>query len=457
MHRWIGVCLAVAGALVVPRTAISQNDPRPNFVIVLVDDLRWDALPTSGHPFIESPNLERIAREGAVFDNAFVTTPLCSPSRASFLTGQYVRNHGVVTNGFSDRQRPRFEHFPALLEAVGYDTGFVGKWHMGEDGAPRRGFTHWVGFGGQGTYRNPHININGRKIIRQGYLTDVLNELAVDFVRTAARGVRPFLLYLSHKAVHEPFDPARRHQSLYERERLPQYPGEKDTLEGKLALTRDVPNDPQPPVIAGRGGPSDGQIRRQLALLAAVDDGIGHIVKTLREEGVLNKTVIIFTSDNGFFHGEHGLGDKRWPYDEALRIPFVLRYPPLVSPDTRVSQLVLNIDLAPTVLELAGGKDSPVFDGQSVVPLLRGEAEGWRRSFVAEYFRERPFPRIPNWNAVRAERYKYIQFPDLGPLFDELYDLRADPHELDNRIHDAELQAVLESLRAELVRFNETP
>jgi arylsulfatase A-like enzyme len=421
---------------------------QPNFVVILVDDLRWDSLASTGHPFVSSPNIDRIAQEGVVFRNAFVTTPLCSPSRASFLTGRYARHHGVLTNGNYDALSHELVTFPALLQDAGYETAFIGKWHMGSDDTARPGFTYWVGLSGQGEYKNPALNINGRPVQAEGYLTDLLNAYAVDFVRTAARAGRPFLLYLSHKAVHEPFELPRRYETLYSEERIDCSPGCSDSLEGKLALTRTVSGS-EPPV-AGQGGLEPKRIRQQLAMLAAVDDGVGDVFRALREEGVLDQTAIVLTSDNGYFYGEHALGDKRWPYEEAIRIPLLMRYPPFVEPRSQIDELVLNIDLAPTLLDFAGVSTSTPVDGRSLLPLLTEEDVSWRGSFLAEYFEEAPFPRIPSWEAIRTTQFKYVRYPALGEPYDELYDLATDPYELQNRIDDPSLSETLKELRESL-------
>ncbi len=379
-----------------------------------------------------------------MFRNAFVTTPLCSPSRASFLTGQYARAHGVSTN--ASALSPLVATSPSLLENGGYDTAFIGKWHMGNDDTPRPGFTHWVSFRGQGSYRDPELNINGEHVPTLGYLTDVLNHYAVDFVRTAARGFRPFLLYLSHKAVHGPLDPPDRHTDLYRGAPVPCSPGCQDTLKGKPALTLTKPPSPG-------DGLSDEAIRKKLRLLKSVDEGVGRILRTLAQEGVLDQTAVILTSDNGFFLREHGLRDKRWAYEEAIRIPLLVRYPPLTRPGARIDQIVLNVDLAPTLLELGGVPVPAEVHGRSFLPLLKGKKEGWRDMFAAEYFRESRFPRTPTWEALRTERWKYIRYPELGMEYDELYNLRSDPYELRNVVNDMRLTDLLERLRKRLTRL----
>ena len=430
--------------------ASAQQYERPNVVIVLVDDLRWDGVGATRHPFVDTPNINQLAREGIVFQNAFVTTPLCSPSRASFLTGRYARSHGVINNGLRESLYD-VPTFPQLLENSGYRTAFIGKGHMGSDDTPWPGFTRWISFAGQGRYRREELNIDGRLVPTRGHLTDVLNEYAVEFVRDAAQAPEPFLLYLSHKAVHEPFNPPSRHVDLYADEPVPCSPGCDDSLKDKKALTRFVPDTVAPG--AGRTVPSDKQIRDQATLLVSVDAGVGDVVRVLRETGALDRTLIVFTSDNGFFHGEHGLGDKRWPYEEAIRIPLLLRYPPLVEARTRIDELTLNIDLAPTLLDLAGVPMSTPVDGRSLVPLLTKEEVSWRESFLAEYFEETPFPRIPTWEAIRTDRLKYIRYPALGSRYDELYDLGSDPYELQNRIEDGSLFEALEALREGLAAF----
>ena len=443
---------ALSVVFLVMSAAIAQAPPapaRPNLVVILVDDLRWDVLGASGHPFVSSPNIDRLAREGVLFRNAFVTTPLCSPSRGSLLTGQYARTHGALIN--TSALRSWIPTFPELLLAAGYDTAFVGKWHMGDtDDAPKPGFARWSAFAGQGSYRDPELNIDGVRVRAQGYTTDVLNRYAMDFLRTAARSPRPFLLYLSHKAVHGPLDPPERHAELYAGRKVECSPGCADTLEGKLALTRDVPGAGQ--LKPGRKRFEE-QVRARLRLLKSVDEGVGEILSLLAEAGILDQTAVVFTSDSGLFFREHGLADKRWPYEEAIRVPLLLRYPPLATPGARIERLVLNTDLAPTLLELGNVSVPPGIHGRSLVSLLRGETVGWRDMFAAEYFEEDDFPLVPTWEAVRSERWKYIRYPALGVEFDELYDLWSDPYELTNQAHNAILTDTLESLRRRLDRL----
>jgi len=431
----------------------AQPVKRPNIVFILVDDLRWDALGVTGHPFVKTPNIDRIAREGLRFRNAFVTTPLCSPSRASFLTGQYAHKHGIVGNEKPQVFNPmsfKLTTFPMLMQRAGYETAYVGKWHMGNDDAPRPGFDRWVSFKGQGAYLDPVINFDGKAEKVAGYMTDLLTDYAVEFVRR--RHDKPFMLYLAHKAVHGPFTPAERHKGLYSDHQIKRAPNALDTLEGKFALRRMVGDRP---AARPGGGPNDETIRNQMHCLLSIDEGVGRVLKALAETGDLDNTVVIFSSDNGYFWGEHGLGDKRAAYEESIRIPLLVRYPKLIKAGATRDQVALNVDIAPTLLELAGAPVPKEMHGSSLAPVLKGAAKNWRRSFLAEYFAEERYPNIASWQAVRTARWKYIHYPELDEPqnMDELYDLRADPDEMKNLINKPSTQATLREMKQELQRL----
>lgn len=424
---------------------LAQTARRPNFVFILIDDLRYNAPGYAGHPFVKTPNIDRIAREGAIFENAFCTTPLCSPSRASFLTGRWVRSHGVLDNTDHNELSHQLITWPRLLHDAGYETCYAGKWHMGNDSSPRPGFDRWVSFKGQGVYNDPLLNIDGMESKVEGYVTDLLTGYAVEFLKKPHS--KPYVMYLAHKAVHGPFTPAGRHKDLFANETINRTPNAQDNWEGKPALQRDV--DGHPPQ-KGIGSPDD-LIRNQLRCLTAIDEGVGKILKTLEETGQMDNTFIVFTSDNGYFWGEHHLGDKRWAYEESLRIPMTMRYPRLIKAGSKIDQLVMNVDMAPTMLALAGVKGPTEIQGRSVLPLLKGPVKDWRTSFLSEYFQEKSFPRVPNWQAVRDDHYKFVRYPDLKNA-DELYDLKKDPYEMQNLINDA--PAVLKEKQAQLDQFN---
>ncbi len=428
--------------------ASAERARRPNIVFVLVDDLRWDALGYAGHPFVKTPHIDRIAREGAIFENAFVTTPLCSPARGSFLTGQYVRTHGVRGNGDNAERSHKMVTFPRLLHDAGYATAYVGKWHMGSDDSPRPGFDRWVSFRGQGQYEDPPLNIDGKQVAAKGYMTDLLSDYAVEFIRKQS-AAKPFCLYLSHKAVHGPFTPAARHASLFSEVAIRRSPNAQDNLAGKPMLTRELPQAAVKKAAKKKGavvGPGDELVRNQLRCLTSIDEGVGRVLQALEETKALENTLIIFTSDNGYFWGEHGLGDKRAAYEEAIRIPMAARYPAMIKPGTRIGAMVLNIDIAPTMMAAAGLPVHRQMQGRSMLPLFSGKTKNWREHFLCEYFMEQNFARVASWEAVRTARYKYIHYLDLKDM-DELYDLQADSGEMKNLIGEASAKPVLASMQ----------
>lgn len=442
-----------------------EPPPRPNIVFVLMDDLRWDELGCTGHPFARTPHIDRIAREGVLFRNAFATTPLCSPSRASFLTGKYPHTHGVIDNTDRSALSHRLVTFPRQLHEAGYETGYVGKWHMGNDDSRRPGFDYWVSVKGQGTYLDPEINDNGRVQKVEGYVTDLFNDRAVSFI-TQAR-TKPFLLYIAHKAVHpdlvqfddgrlsDPsagkFVPAERHRTRYAGEPIPRRANVADRLDGKPALQRKI--DGLPP-LGPSTGTSDETIRDRLRVMMAVEDGVGRIFAALEQTGQLDRTLLVFTSDHGYFYGEHGLSvERRLAYEEAIRIPLLMRYPRLIPAGKTLDPIVLSLDLAPTLLEIGRARTPPGLAGRSLVPLLEGRPWTPRRSFLIEYFSDSVFPRIRNmgYQAVRTDRWKYIHYFEL-PNMDELYDLQSDPFEMRNLIAEPPAQPTLKAMQAELQR-----
>lgn len=440
---------------------------RPNVVYVVTDDQRWDAMSCAGHPFLKTPHMDRLAAEGARFANAFVTTSLCSPSRASSLSGLYAHSHGVINN-FTDFPRG----IPSLqnqLQAVGYETAYIGKWHMGEDDdAPRPGFDYWASHKGQGNYYDNEFNINGVRQRLPGYYTHRVTELATQWLRRPHD--RPFLLILGHKAPHTPFTPEEAYRHLFDDVEIP-YPASAFQLDGKpdwvkerlvtwhgiygpLFGFREKFPDERPEAVADFAR----FVRSYLATIVSVDDSLGKVLQTLEETGRLDQTLVIFTSDNGMLLGEYGMTDKRTMHEPSIRVPLLVRYPPLVRPGTVVREMVLNIDLAPSVLDICG---LPPFKthGRSWKPLLNGSATDWRTSWYYEYNYEKQFPYTPNVRGVRTDRYKYVHYPHGDGTPDrhraELYDLQNDPEERYNRIDDPAYAEVLQQLQTELRRLQE--
>jgi len=468
VRRCFGTILLPAACLVAGAATpgAAAEAVRPNIVLIIVDDLRFDDIGAAGHPFVKTPNIDRLAREGARFLNAFATTPLCSPSRASILTGLYAHRHGILDNTDRSAASHALATFPQGLQRAGYETAFVGKWHMGNDETKRPGFDYWLAMKGQGQASDPLLNENGTNAIVRGYVSDIFTERALAFL--GRRRERPFFLQLAHKALHPDilqrddgstspigeggFVPAERHRTLYARDPLPRRGSYAVPPRGKPALERHVGNLPS---LGATTVTSDETIRDRLRMLAAVDEGLGRIVDALAQKGALDDTVILLTGDNGYFYGEHGLSEeRRLAYEESIRVPLLVRYPRLVKAGSKPAQIALTIDLAPTLLELGGATPEHPLDGRSLVPLLRGTAPGWRTSFLVEYWSDTVFPRIERmgYDAVRTERYKYVRYRELQGM-DELYDLEKDPYELDNLVHSRGHVTVKAALAQELGRL----
>jgi N-acetylglucosamine-6-sulfatase len=461
----LGGALAVLALGAAPLGAATA--PRPNIVFVLVDDLRWDDLAITGHPFAQTPHLDRVGREGVIFRNAFATTVICSPTRANILTGQHTHTHGIIDNTDRSAASHRLVTFPRGLQQAGYETAFVGKWHMGNDASRRPGFDHWVCLKGQGTTMDPALNVDGRTVATKGYVTDILGERAVAFLRQPH--AKPFLLYFSHKAVHpetvqradgslsDPtlsnFIPAERHKTLYAGARVPRRPNALVSPTGKPALLRPVAGLPP---LGPATGSSDEVILNRLRMLAAIDESMGQVFRALEESGQLDRTLIVATGDHGYWYGEHGLSvERRLAYEEGIRIPLLVRYPPLAPAGSRRNQMVLTLDFAPTFLELAGAPLPAGLHGRSLVPVFRDSRALWRDAFLIEHYSETVFPRTRQmgYRALRTEAWKYIHYVDL-PGTDELYDLNRDPYEMRNLIAApgaaAELKRLRDQLAAEL-------
>lgn len=448
-------CLGLwAGTMRIAHAAAPDRPPaRLNIVFILTDDQRYDTLGFLGHPIVETPHLDRLAREGVHCANAFVTTSLCSPSRASILTGQYMHTHGVVDNISGVREA--LATFPQLLQEGGYRTGFFGKWHMGASADPQRGFHRWVSFRGQGEYQatrtvpkaaTNQLNVDGRWVARRGYITDELTDYAVEWLHSVPRD-QPFLLYLAHKAAHGLCEPAERHRGRYAGKPLPQ-PASRHTHEHAPMWVRNQRNSwhgVEYPYHNADPKFWEAEYQRYLECLLAVDDSVGRLMAELQTRGQLDDTLILFTSDNGFSFGEHGLIDKRVAYEWSIRVPLLARCPAAFPGGRTLAAMVANIDFAPTILEAAGRPVPAGLDGRSFWPLLRGEAGPRRTELLYEYYWERQYPQTPTLHALRGERYKYIRSQGVWDL-DELYDLREDPGETRNLI----LSAAHTSLVAEM-------
>ncbi len=449
-----------------PPVARREKGDRPNVLFILTDDQRWDCLSCAGHPHLKTPHLDRLAAEGAHFLNMFVTTSLCSPSRASYLSGLYAHTHGVMNN-FTDYPSA-MTSWPMRLHQEGYETAYIGKWHMGEEDDSRRpGFDYWVSHRGQGKYFDTEFNVNGTRRVLKGYYTHVVTDLAEAWLRRSHE--RPFCLIVGHKAPHTPFTPEPKYEHLFDGVDV-RYPESAFHLDDKPAWIKeriDTWHGIYGPIYGFRKKFPDTRpesvkdfarfVRSYWATIKSVDDSVGRLYRALEETGRLDETLIVFASDNGMFLGEHGMTDKRSMHEESIRVPMLVRYPPLVRPGTKVARQVLNIDLAPTVLDICGARPLEKVHGASWKPLLEGRPVAWRTAWYYEYNYEKQFPYTPNVRGVRTDRWKYMEYPPGGPgartYKAELYDLEKDPKELRNLIDDPRYTPVVERLKRELARL----
>ncbi|OJW25029.1 MAG: sulfatase [Planctomycetales bacterium 71-10] len=464
---------------------------RPNIVFLFSDDHAYQAVGAYKDPrnLLETPNLDRIAREGVRFDRCLVPNSICGPSRATVLTGKYSH-----LNGFYNNANSRFDGnqatFPKLLQAAGYQTAIVGKWHLKSDPT---GFDYWNILPGQGIYYDPDMIEMGVRSRRPGYVTDVVTDVSLDWLKKRDKS-RPFLLMSQHKAPHRPWSPATRHLGHDGDRKYPEPPSLFDDYAGRTQAERDqdmtiartmTPNDLKTNDFKERFtpdqrkawdayyGPRNEAFRKAkpqgddlvrwkynrymhdyLGCIKAIDENVGRILKYLDDEGLAENTIVVYASDQGFYLGEHGWFDKRWIFEESLKTPLLVRWPGVVKPGTTEGRIVSNVDFAPTLLEAAGVPIPAEVQGRSLVPILRGQApEGWRTSFYYEYF-EYPEPHHvrPHYGVV-TDRYKLVRFdgPDLDAW--ELFDLREDPQELRNVHDDPARQPVVAELKRELERL----
>lgn len=425
------ICLAFAGCADAPQARPADSAARPNIVFVLIDDQRFDFLSALGHPWIKTPHIDELVERSLYFDHAYVTTSLCSPSRASIVTGQYAHTHQVIDNDTSIREGT--PTFPQELHKSGYRTAFVGKWHMGgTNDMPRPGFDYWASFKGQGAYTDPEMNINGERVRRAGYTPDILTDLSVAFIEEQADRDEPYFLYLSHKSIHEPFTPAPRHEGTYSDLEVPR-PDKDEDFTGKpewLKRQRRSWHGAERDYSLGRSPYGDYQsfFRRYSECMLAVDESVGRITDTLKRLGQLDDTVIIYYSDNGYMIGEHGLIDKRVMYEESIRVPAFVHWPAKI-PERRVnSEFVLNVDIGPTILDLAGAATPESMHGRSFVPLITGEPVDWREDFVYEYFMDPQAVQTPTIFGLRNKQYSYMTYHGVWDAW-ELYDMEKDPQQ----------------------------
>jgi N-acetylglucosamine-6-sulfatase len=399
--------------------------------------------------------MDRLVKEGAHFRNSFVAISLCSPSRACTLTGLYPHKTGVIDN--QTALADSVPLFIPVLRQAGYTTAYVGKIHMRNFWEKDRGFDYYASFPGQGVYFNNSFVVNGKTTPTEGYITDHINRFVMDFLKNRDTG-KPFALFVGHKAVHSNFEPAPQHANAFNDQWFELPKTWDDTYNGRPAyLSARRKSWHGLEGLLQKFNYSDLQ-RKIAACLMSVDDGIGQILEFLARSGELEDTMIVYSSDNGFFRGEHGLNDKRAMYEDSIRVPLLVRYPRLIKPGTVFDQMVLNTDLAPTWLALAGVDVPSHIQGRSWLPVLQGKDRVGRESWLYQYYWEKAYPFDPTQYGIRTGRYKYIRYPDLknsdpeypmkGELpYDELYDLERDPLEMQNLARDASGAALLREMQ----------
>ena len=453
---------------------------RPNIVFVMADDHAAHAIGAYGSRVNTTPGIDRLAAEGMRFDACFCTNSICSPSRATILTGTYNHVNGVTT--LDTHFDGRLPTFPKMLQAAGYQTAIVGKWHLGHGGIhDPTGFDRWSVLPDQGEYHDPtFLEAGGREIVRPGYATDLITDLALDWIDRRDPD-RPFLALVHHKAPHRSWEPAARHASLYADEAIPEPPTLRDdhvgrstaAVEARMRLWDLTAEDLKELVPPGLTDDEELAWRYQrymqdyLRCVAALDENVARLLEGLEQRGIGDDTVVVYTSDQGFFLGDHGWFDKRFMYEESLRMPFVVRYPPLITPDSSSDAIVLNLDVAQTLLELAGVEPTAPMQGRSLVPLLRGETPAdWRTSMYYRYWMHLDGSHgVWAHRGVRTRRHKLVHYygegldqPGAGddprPEEWELFDLESDPFELHSLHDDPAHAALLADLRSELSRLS---
>jgi arylsulfatase A-like enzyme len=436
---------------------------KPNVLYILCDDLRLEALGCYGSAHVKTPHIDRLAAEGVRFANAFCTTSICSPSRASIMTGLYAHKHTVVNN-FTDLPA-ELDSFPKRLKSEGYKTAYIGKWHMGEDkDDPRPGFDWWISHKGQGSYFDTEFNINGQKReVVPGYYTTVVTDMALDWMKKQPKD-QPWCMMIGHKAPHSFYFPEPKYEKSFDHVTVP-YPATAFQLDDKPAWIKerlytwhgiygplfewrkDFPDD-------SPDGVKDFErmVRAYWGTVLSVDDSLGRMRGWLEETGQWDNTIILFLGDNGLLEGEHGMVDKRTAHEASIRIPMILRSPG--TPAKVVQEQVLTVDVAPSLLEMCGSSPIMGVDGRSWLKLLTEGDEEWRKSWVYYYNYEKQFPYTPNVRALRTDEFKYIRYPhgDGSPdkHLSELYDLKKDPGETTNLINDPAHQDRVTALKHQL-------
>ena len=451
-----------------PAILRAQNR-KPNFLFIMTDDQRWDAMSCAGNRVLKTPNMDRVAAGGVRFADAFVTNPLCSPSRGTILTGLHTHAHGVTTNTpGSHTFKPGVVTYPMLLQRAGYYSAMLGKWHI-ETLPVGLGFDHWCILPGQGLYHDPQMIANGGRVQFRGYVDDIIADQAIETLKSRPKD-KPFSMICNFKAPHRAWEPPERFAKVYENDAIPEPPTFNVGLSNRPKGIRE--SDMQVadmPDFARRGVPAGlpRELRKPLnyqvfmknyyRVLLGVDENLGRLLDYLDKNGLAENTFIVYTGDNGFFLGEYGMFDKRLMYEPSIRVPMLVRYPAGVrAGQVDAEHMVLNNDVAHTILDYAG-VERPAHmrhHGESWKPILEGRAQAWRQSWLYEYF-EYPGPHCaPMGRGVRTKTMKLIHYIQ-RPQAHEMFDLAKDPEERTNVYDDPAYRQQAAALKKELERLRE--
>jgi arylsulfatase A-like enzyme len=458
--RNLSLALGLGLALTTHVAPLGAAEKRPNILYIMADDHAAHAIGAYGGRINKTPNIDRIAAGGMRFTNCFVTNSICTPSRAAIITGKYAHINGVPVFNRFDGSQPTLAKY---LQAAGYHTGMIGKWHLGSDPT---GFDYWNILPGQGLYHNPvFLTPQGRKK-HTGYCTDLIADFSLEFLDKRPKD-KPFFLMCHHKAPHRPWQPDEKHRKQWESVQIPEpatfnddYATRSDAArEATMRIDRDLtPMDLKEKPPAGLEGAAlkkwkyQRYMRDYLACVAAVDDNVGRLLDYLDKNGLTDNTIVVYTSDQGFFLGDHDWFDKRFMYEESLRMPFLVRWPGVVKPGTVSDGMILNVDFAPTLLDAAGVRVPADMQGRSFLPLLRGERpRDWRTAMYYRYYHYPMHHRVQPHYGIRTERYKLIYFNKINQW--ELFDLEKDPHELKNLYADPAHAETVKTLKAEMYRL----
>lgn len=475
----LGICLASAAAMI--------PAPHPNIIFIMADDHAAHAISTYGSRVNKTPGIDRLARDGMRFDNVFATNSICAPSRATIITGKYSHINGVPVFNRFDGSQPTVAKY---LQAAGYYTGMIGKWHLGSDPT---GFDQWIILPGQGIYFDPAFLDNQERRVIKGYVTDIITDLAIDFLKKRPKD-KPFFLMCHHKAPHRPWDPDEKHRRMFSGRTIPEPPTLYDDYSTRTDAIRECeqkvfqdmtrrdlklepPADLSPqsrnewlrvkPVgveIEANGkketltGDALNKFKYQrylqdyLGCIQSVDDNVSRLLDWLDQNGLSSNTVVIYTSDQGFFLGDHGLYDKRFMYEESIRMPFLIRWPGVIKPGSVLDALAINADFAPTFMDIAGLRVPADMQGRSLLPLLKGQhPKDWRTSWYYRYYHDPGDHNTRAHYGIRTATHKLIYFWKKDQW--ELFDLTKDPSELHNIYNDQAQKELVLELKAELYRL----